>query len=60
MNDDELLVDVTNDDIAAARAAWVDALRSGSPADRVLLLREDVDRLTRAQTRQIADLFRGG
>ncbi len=57
-DDNELLVDVTNDDIAAAKAAWLDALRGGAPADRVLLLCDDVDRLTWTQARQIADLFR--
>jgi hypothetical protein len=52
------LVDVTNDDIAAAKAAWLDALRGGAPADRGLLLCDDDDRLTWAQARQIARLFR--
>jgi ketosteroid isomerase-like protein len=55
MTDDELRVDVTNDDIRAATAAWVDALRRGDPIERVLMLCDDLDRLDLARERQIAD-----
>ncbi len=47
-------VRVTADDVRQARDAWLAARDGGAPADRVLDLREDLERLWRAEAYQIA------
>jgi hypothetical protein len=62
--DDDVLVyadsvHVSNDDIAAAKRAWLDAREGGAPWSRIEQLQDDYQRLVVAQARQIADHFRG-
>ncbi|HEY3436829.1 MAG TPA: hypothetical protein VGK35_03985 [Actinotalea sp.] len=47
-------IDVTDADIRAARIAWEKARDSRADAARVALLRADLERLWRAQAKQIA------
>lgn len=55
---ENLRVDVTDQDISAARNLWV-AARDGDADDvRVALLFQDLFRLISAQAQQIADDFR--
>lgn len=52
------LVEVTDGDIAAARAAWSAGRDGGAPPERVALLHRSYERLVRTQGRQVAEAFR--
>lgn len=53
-------VDLTDDDILAARNAWWDAYQGGAPPERVQLLWDDLGWLMRRQVRQlVTDLNNG-
>lgn len=58
MKDPDLLVYVTNDDIAMARRALERARDAGAPAERIALLRRDLEQLWAQQARQIVTEFR--
>ena len=59
MDELELRVDVTDDDIRFARRLWLAALDDPTvPEDRTARLHEDLRRLIHAQAQQIADEFR--
>jgi len=58
MNDPDLLVYVTDADIAMARKALERARDAGAPAERIDLLRRDLERLWAQQARQIVAEFR--
>jgi hypothetical protein len=51
-------IDVTNDDIRAAKRVWWAALEGDAPAARVECLWQDVVRLFRAQAQQTGETFR--
>jgi hypothetical protein len=52
-------VEVTNDDIRAAKHLWLDAQEAAAPDnDRIARLYDDYRRMVIAQAQQIADDFR--
>ena len=57
MQQDEWYLEVTDADIRAARDAWSAARYGDAPADRVQLLKDDLERLWRVQARQVTRDF---
>ncbi len=53
-----LLVDVTDDDVRAARDAWRAARDRGAPEARVAELHRGYERLVRTQGRQLGEALR--
>ncbi|WP_024287282.1 hypothetical protein [Cellulomonas sp. KRMCY2] len=60
MEDVAWRVDLTDEDILAARNAWWDAREGGAPPERVQVLWDDLGRLMREQVRQLVIDFRNG
>jgi len=59
MDDQELRVIVTDEDVRIARRAWLAALDDDTtPAIRVAQLHDDLRRMIRTQAQQIAEAFR--
>lgn len=56
--DEELRVEITDDDVRAARRLWLAALADEDAPARAERLHEDLRRLIHAQAQQIADDFR--
>jgi len=56
--DPELRIEVTNDDIRAAKCAWLAARDGDDPEVRVEQLSRGYEQLVRAQAQQIAEEFR--
>lgn len=57
MQQDEWYFEVTDADIRSARSAWFAARDGDAPAERVQLLKDDLERLWRVQARQVARDF---
>ena len=55
---DELRIDVTNDDLFAARAAWRRAVAADAPRARIFMLLDDIAQLSSAQAQQVAEASR--
>lgn len=58
VEDDPSRIDISNDDIRAARRAWVAAESREPGSARTAVLHESYRRLVSAQSQQIADDFR--
>ena len=55
MSADPWRVTVTDEDVAAARQAWMDARDHDAPPERVDLLWSGLERLWRAQAKQLVE-----
>ena len=59
MDENDLQVEITDDDIRIARRLWLAALDDASvPEDRTRTLHDDLRRLIHTQAQQIAEEFR--
>lgn len=58
MDDDTWTIDVTDDDVRAARLAWRAAEAAGAEPTRVAELYGGLERLVRTQARQLAEELR--
>lgn len=54
----DMRIEVTNDDVAAAKRAWERAVASGASEVRARQLYDDLRRVINAQAQQMADDFR--
>lgn len=60
MTEDGWRIDVTDDDVAAAKRAWMRAREEGAPSERIALLYADLEMLWRAQAKQLVESFQRG